>query len=281
MEYIERVMEAVRYIENKLGQKMNINDIASHAGYSKFHFQRLFHQVTNHTVGQYITGRKLTEAAKMLRSTNYRIIDVSYMFGFESHETFTRAFKARFGLLPNEWRSSGRIAPNLLMNAFREEYLVHLLHLEAEAVERICLQEIFVRGYATRDSSLDHIYGCWNRLLRNCRNKRADKFGIVQYADDMEFDATYTYLAASEATNVETTDEQQPFTIPKGTYIVFEHRGSAEKLPLTYRYIYGTWFAQNPLQLNGAFDFEYYGERFAGVDQTDSGIQIFVPISDG
>ncbi|CAH0121431.1 HTH-type transcriptional activator RhaR [Paenibacillus sp. CECT 9249] len=279
MEYVERMMEAVRYIEKRLGQKTNVDEIAGHIGYSKFHFQRLFHQVTNHTVGQYVAARKLTEAAKTLRRTNYRIIDVSYMYGFESHETFTRAFKARFGVLPNEWRGSGRIPPNLMMDVLKAEYLDHIQQLEAEAAGQVVLDEKIVRGYSARSGSVEHIYDCWNRLWKNCRNKQTDKFGIVRYDDSMEFDATYTYLAAAEAEHIEAAEEQEPFTIPEGTYIVFEHRGSVEKLPLTYRYIYGTWFTRNTHRLNGVFDFEYYGERFVEVDRTDSGILIYVPVS--
>ncbi|WP_442602008.1 AraC family transcriptional regulator [Paenibacillus sp. KN14-4R] len=279
MEYIERIMEAVAFIEQRLDQKTNVDDIANHVGYSKFHFQRLFHQVTSHTVGQYMTARKLTEAAQTLRRKNYRIIDVSNLYGFESHETFTRAFKSRFGVLPNEWRGAGRIPPNLLMKELRTEYLDHIQQLEAEAVEQIHLDEKVVRGYLPQSSSIAHIHDCWNQLFKQCRNKRADKFGIVQYADNMELDVTYTYLAASTAENLEVTDEQQQFVIPKGNYMVFEHLGCVEKLPLTYRYIYGTWFMQNRLELNGVFDFEYYGDRFNGVNQADNVIQIFVPIS--
>lgn len=278
VEYVDRIMEAVEFIERRLGQKTSVNEIADHVGYSKFHFQRLFHQVTNHTVGQYITARKLTEAAKTIRGKNYRIIDVSYMFGFESHETFTRAFKTRFGMLPYEWKSSGRIPPNLMMGVLKAEYLDHIQHLEAEAVEQVFLDEKIVRGYLTQSSSVEHIYDCWNRLLETCRHKQVEKFGIVQYPDNMELDTTYTYLAACQSEHLEASGEQQLFNIPKGNYIVFEHRGSVEKLPLTYRYIYGTWFTQNKLNLNGVFDFEHYGDRFTGVNQIGSRIYIYVPI---
>ncbi|MCU6708702.1 helix-turn-helix domain-containing protein [Paenibacillus sp. J5C_2022] len=281
MEYIDRIMAAVAYMESRLDRKTTVQDIAHQAGYSKFHFQRLFHQVTNYTVGQYMTARKLTEAAKTLRLKNYRIIDVSYMHGFESHETFTRAFKSRFGVLPNEWRASasGRIPPNLMMGELRAEYLAHIRQLEAEALELAVPEEIAVRGYRTDAHSVASIFQCWERLFRSCRDQQGEKFGIVQYADQMEFEADYTYLAAAREAHMEKAEEQCLFTVPVARYIVFEHRGSVEKLPLTYRYIYGTWFAQQEVEPGGSFDFEYYGEHFRGLHETASGIRIYVPVA--
>ncbi|MGM7684391.1 AraC family transcriptional regulator [Cytobacillus sp. Hm23] len=61
MEYIENLSKTINYIENNLTNKLTIEDISRYSGYSKFHFQRLFHQVVGETVEQYIMNRRLAE----------------------------------------------------------------------------------------------------------------------------------------------------------------------------------------------------------------------------
>ncbi|WP_028560299.1 helix-turn-helix domain-containing protein [Paenibacillus pinihumi] len=279
MEYLDRIMASVRYIERHLDQKLKIDDIAKHAGYSSFHFQRLFHQITFQTIGQYIHARKMTEAAKMLRESRLRIVDVSYQFGFESHEAFTRAFKARFGVLPNQWKRSAVIPPNLIMPALKEDYLAHIGQLEPEAIEQVEMEAMMVRGYHAEDSTIENIHRSWEQLSNSCLNRDVPKYGIVQYPECMDGEVAYSYLAATDIEQLKALEGQQRFHIPGGKYQVFWHRGEVEKLPLTYRYIYGTWFTRNPVPLVGGFDFEYYDGSFQAVNDAEAMVKIYVPIA--
>lgn len=278
MEYVERVLEAVRYIESRLDQKISIDEIVNVAGYSKFHFQRLFHQVTNRTLGQYIMGRKLTEAAKVIRKKKYRIIDVSYMFGFESHETFTRAFKTWFDVLPNDWKVRGNIPKHLLVEEIKEDYLAHIQHCVTDAIESVVLEQKTVRGYLAKSGEIVDIFEAWRKLQESCKDVKRDKYGVIQYLDSVELDMMYRYLACCESQLVEERGDQQEFILPKTTYLVFDHKGSVDRLPLTYRYIYGTWIAKNKIELSSPFDFEYYGEQFYGESHPESIIRIYVPV---
>lgn len=278
MEYVERIMEAVRYIERRLNHKMSILEVANVAGYSKFHFQRLFHQVTNRTLGQYITVRRLTEAARVIHSKNFRIIDVSYMFGYESHETFTRAFKAWFGVLPYEWKACVNIPKHLLIEEMKEDYLIHIQHQVSDVVECVTIEQRTMRGHLARSDAKDDIFNAWSRLQNNCKDRTADKYGIIQYLDSDELGMVYQYLACSESRHIEEKEDQHEFIIPRTTYLVFDHKGSVNQLSLSYRYIYGTWFTKNKFELSGQFDFEYYGNQFKGEHRSDSVIRIHVPV---
>ncbi|WP_270168504.1 GyrI-like domain-containing protein [Paenibacillus sp. SYP-B4298] len=60
---------------------------------------------------------------------------------------------------------------------------------------------------------------------------------------------------------------------------LFWHKGDVEALPLTYRYIYGTWLVKHEVTLAGGFDFEYYGERAEEAKQAD--IKIYIPLYEG
>ena len=78
----------VEWIDDNLHQPLRIDDIARHAGYSKWHLQRLFLQYKGESLGR-IRERKLL-AARDLRDTDQRVYDICLKYGFDSQQTFTR-----------------------------------------------------------------------------------------------------------------------------------------------------------------------------------------------
>ena len=84
----------VEWIDDNLHQPLRIDDIARHAGYSKWHLQRLFLQYKGESLGRYIRERKLLLAARDLRDTDQRVYDICLKYGFDSQQTFTRIFTA-------------------------------------------------------------------------------------------------------------------------------------------------------------------------------------------
>ena len=83
-------MTIVEWIDDNLHQPLRIDDIARHAGYSKWHLQRLCS--TKGSLGRYIRERKLLLAARDLRDTDQRVYDICLKYGFDSQQTFTRVF---------------------------------------------------------------------------------------------------------------------------------------------------------------------------------------------
>ena len=88
----------VEWIDDNLHQPLRIDDIARHAGYSKWHLQRLFLQYKGESLGRYIRERKLLLAARDLRDTDQRVYDICLKYGFDSQQTFTRVFTRTFNL---------------------------------------------------------------------------------------------------------------------------------------------------------------------------------------
>ncbi|UYO99245.1 helix-turn-helix transcriptional regulator [Oceanotoga sp. DSM 15011] len=69
-----------------------------------YHFHRIFNELTGETLKSYIRKRRLTEASKDLLNCNNSIIDIAFDYGFESQESFTRAFKKVFKVTPGKYR---------------------------------------------------------------------------------------------------------------------------------------------------------------------------------
>src|SRR5215471_13817775 len=80
---------------------------AALANCSLFHFMRMFEVVCGVTPGEYIRRRRLSCAALDLAATDTRVIDVAMRYGYDTPESFAKAFKRLFGLTPSEAREPG------------------------------------------------------------------------------------------------------------------------------------------------------------------------------
>ena len=105
MENSELVTKALRYICSQTGNsELTIEEIAEHAGFSTDYFNRIFLAHTGFNVMEYLRFCRLKNAAIQLRNTGDNVLDIALKNGYESHESFTRAFKKQYGISPVEYR---------------------------------------------------------------------------------------------------------------------------------------------------------------------------------
>lgn len=102
MEALQRMLDSIEYIERNLDNDLFIEDIAAIAYMSKFHFQRMFNMLTGYTVSEYIRNRRITLATQELVNSRSKVIDVAMKYGYESPESFTKAFRKIHGFSPSE-----------------------------------------------------------------------------------------------------------------------------------------------------------------------------------
>ena len=93
---------AIDYINQNLGKKIMLDDVATASGASKYHFLRIFKQVTGYTVTDYINRVRCNHAKNIILSGKYNIKEVALQVGFENLSHFTNTFKKYEGCLPSE-----------------------------------------------------------------------------------------------------------------------------------------------------------------------------------
>lgn len=84
---------------------LDLDAVAAHAGYSRFHFVRAFKAAYGETPGQYLTRRRIERAEELLRSANLSVTEVCLLVGFSSLGTFSARFKAETGVSPSDYRT--------------------------------------------------------------------------------------------------------------------------------------------------------------------------------
>lgn len=100
------IWSVVKWIEADLSRKLNVTVVAEKAGYTSWHFQRLFKRVTGYSVGHYIRARRMTVAAGLLKNTSFPITRIYLLVGIDNGATFCRMFQRHFGLTPTAYRTS-------------------------------------------------------------------------------------------------------------------------------------------------------------------------------
>ncbi|ENB7487801.1 helix-turn-helix transcriptional regulator [Citrobacter koseri] len=94
----------LEWLHNNTDKPLRITDIAARSGYSPWHLQRIFKSHTGVTLGQYVTELKLNKAFELLSTTRTPIMDVSFIVGFSSQQSFSRRFHQYFGKTPGQVR---------------------------------------------------------------------------------------------------------------------------------------------------------------------------------
>lgn len=103
-EYVAKFMEVCNYITDHLDEEINTDRLAEIAGFSKFHFSRLFKEFTGCSSHEYLIQRRLEAAEQLLANPDLSITDVAMQSGFNSLSTFTRVFKAEKEMTPSAFR---------------------------------------------------------------------------------------------------------------------------------------------------------------------------------
>ena len=107
--YRERILRVRLHIEAHLDESISLEELAAVACFSPYHFHRIFRALVGESVMEHVRRLRLERAAQRLKSgAGARVIDVALDAGYETHEAFTRAFHAMFGVAPSRFRRTRR-----------------------------------------------------------------------------------------------------------------------------------------------------------------------------
>jgi AraC-like DNA-binding protein len=107
-EVLERLNRARRFIDTCYDLPLNLEEISSHACFSRYHFLRLFRQAFNKTPHQYLVERRIERAKELLCSEDLRVTDVCFEVGFQSLGSFSSLFHKSVGHPPITYREKSR-----------------------------------------------------------------------------------------------------------------------------------------------------------------------------
>lgn len=200
-EYISRIQKVQDYIEQNYGKNMTTEELASVAGFSKYHFNRIFKSVMDESLLQYVNRVRMENALFILAHRQDRnMTDVAYELGFGDSAIFSRAFKAYYGLSPLAYRKkySTNCKENLFLSEYNksekkkkwvEEPFPNTGEVRIENIESKYL--VYIRHMGTY-KSLGRVFAKWMHELFRLAHKQGllhqeENQFLVMYHDNPEF----------------------------------------------------------------------------------------------
>lgn len=253
----EGISNAIAYIEENMMDDIDINKVAVKAYVSSFYFQKIFNVLCGFTVGEYIRNRRLTLAAQELCSTNIKVIDVAMKYGYDSPDSFTRAFTKFHGVNPSLARGHGN-----KLNSFAPLKIKLTLEggtmLEYKIVEKA---QFTVMGKSRRfnvETSYNEIPKFWQEHMESDESEVVcGMYGICIDSDGKNFDY---FIADNYIPWNEVPEGYETKVIPVATWAIFPCRGSLPKaLQDVNTKIWSEWLpSSKAYKLAGNYNIEMY-----------------------
>ncbi|HWL13175.1 MAG TPA: AraC family transcriptional regulator [Ureibacillus sp.] len=269
MSWVDSIQKAIDYIEqNLLDTDLSIEHIAKACNSSAFHFQRIFSILTEITVGDYIRRRRLTLAAQDLINTKDKIIDIAYKYGYETPESFSKAFRKQHSLSPKEARK--KLGPLQSYNRLVIKIkLEGALPMNYKIVEKKAFQVVGIkRSYSYKNGeNLSGIPQFWNDAHADGTNDQLfdlnngeiqGVLGVCIVEENKKNEGEMEYWIAT-ARNGNVPKGMDSYEIPPSKWVIFEvHGAMPHAMQDTWKKIYSEWFPSNPFKPAGTAELEVY-----------------------
>lgn len=300
MDWIIGIQQAIDYIEDNLTETIDYEEVAKKCYSSSYHFQRVFSILCGFTLGEYIRNRRLTLAGRELATTNAKVIDVALKYGYESPDSFAKAFQKFHGILPSQARNNGS-------NLKSFSRLVLKFSLEGGTTMKYRIETkpaLTLLGYKKRfngtpyDSLRQHQEGdffastrAFQWMLKGMTNDKLSDYCVLSDFDDDGYDfyiavTTDNYernnLYNSEVTGIDFMEKFgfEEIVVPERTYLIFETEKTKMPIPEYFvmrKQIAAEWLSNNDYQIINAPELAVYHWGIVG-GYTGRTIEIWIPI---
>lgn len=225
MGWTEGIGNAVSYIESNITEELTIEEIAKQAFVSPFYFQKGFAMLCGFTVGEYIRYRRLSLAGSELLATDKKIIDIALQYGYDSPDSFTKAFTRFHGVTPSAVRKEGAavksFAPVKIKFSLEGAYVMDYKIVEKDAFTVIGASRVF-----RYDEAKTEIPKFWTEHYQSGKGEFVCGMYGINIDESMGSD-TFEYWIADDYDPAKKLPEGfVKKTIPKYTWAVFSCKGS-------------------------------------------------------
>jgi len=241
---LESVLRAVDYVEDHLGDPVGVEDLARAACYSPFYFSRLFVQATGHSPYDYLMRRRVAAAAEEVVGADRSLTEIALDYGFEAPDSFSRAFRRCFGLLPSDARRAGAFPRRIARTRITREYAAALLEFPPAAPERVEAGELFLAGGTAECAPETGVYE------------------VVERGDDLEARAAFRGVRIAQADGAVPEIPAYPGSatrVPAGVFARFRLDRGAAGLRTATEYAYRVWLPGAGDPVAPAYDLVEYG----------------------
>lgn len=279
MDWIDRLNEAVRYIEDNLTGEIEYEKLGQIACCSAYHFQRMFNYIAGVPLSEYIRRRKMSLAAVDIRGGEAKIIDVAAKYGYASPTAFNRAFQSVHGVSPSAVRGEGvaiKSFPPITIKVTVKGVEEMNYRIETRKAFRIVgksfpLSWEIERNFAevpqmwqgaVEDGTIEKIVSLMNGEPRGV-------LGVSVCTDGEEW---RYYIAVSSAAEID--DALEEYVVPGCTWAVFPGSGTGKSIQELEGRIVTEWLPTSGYEFTNGPDIEVYFEP----NPENTAYEVWIPV---
>jgi len=283
MNWIEAIENAISFIERNITEDLTVGRIATEVNISAFYFQKGFSMLCGYTVGEYIRIRRLSLAGSELFTSDARIIDLAMKYGYDSPDSFSKAFTRFHGCTPTDVRKGGAnikaFAPLHIKLTLDGGTVMEYKIEKKSAFKVMGISRMFSYEAANRD-----IPQFWNEAFIMTDPKPVLGMYGVCFDEAMAGDQ-FRYMIAddyiAEEAQKKKLDVQE---IPEHTWAIFPCKG-AMPLPLqeVNRRIFSEWLPASQYEIAEGYNIEYYSDPTMfkmGVQDPEYYTEVWIPVKE-
>ena len=280
MDWIERLNEAIRYIEENLTGEIEYEKLGQIACCSAYHFQRMFAYIAGMPLSEYIRKRKMSLAAVDLQGSGAKIIDVAAKYGYSSPTAFNRAFQSVHGVNPSSVKSEGtaiKSFPPITIKITVKGVEEMNYRIETKAAFRIVgkpfplsreIEQNFLEvPQMWQETVLD---GTLEKIISLMNGEPQGVLGVSACSDEEEW---RYYIAVSSSAEIDNSLEE--YTIPSCTWAIFPGAGTGRSIQELEKRIVTEWLPTSGYEYADAPDLEVY----LNPDPQNAQYEVWIPMT--
>lgn len=271
MDWIFYLQNAIDYIEDNILEPVNYDDIAKHIGFSNFHFHRVFSMLTGMTANEYIRYRKLSMAGEELSMSNVKIIDTALKYGYETPESFTKAFTRFHGFNPSKAKKSGTMLRKFARLSIKikvEGGVVMDYKIENKGEMKFLVASKSFPNEIIKEENNKDIADFWTEsnkngtiksLLENSAND--DMYGVCLPVSKKSDTFLYGIGIRNDEISEIKIKNLEIWTVKPSLWAIFKCIGDDTSIEKTWERIFSEFLPSSPYEMLEEYDLEYYPEN--------------------
>ena len=290
MNWIQGIQRAIDYVEENITEEIDFDEAAKRAYSSPFHFQRVFGILCGMPLGDYIRMRRLSLAGEELSRGNVKIIDIAIKYGYDTPESFSRAFTRFHGIAPSEAKHGGKVkiftplsVKLTLTGGKKMDYRIE----KRDAFKVVCKRKRV--GKPQSANATQDITAMWREFAMDgtmdrivaCMPQNPVMKGLLGICFSSELDSKqFPYGIGVEYDGRKVDDDLEIVTVPANTYAVFTSKGKMPDAFIdTYNRIVTEFFPQSA-QYEYAENVEFEVYSSADTSNPDYQCEIWIAVKE-
>ena len=281
MDWIKIIENALRYIEENLSGELTVGRIAEKVNISPFYFQKGFSMLCGYSVGEYIRMRRLSVAGSELVTSDNKVIDLALKYGYDSPDSFTKAFTRFHGSTPTDVRRKGA-----LLKSFAPLHIKIILDggntMEYRVEEKPAFRVMGVSKMFSYETANADVPQYWDEIHVQAAVKPVEGMYGICFDEEMGGNR-FRYMIADDLEEGEAGEKNlETYEVPRHTWAIFPCRGA---MPLSLqevnRRIFSEWLPAGNYEIAEGYNIEYYSDSAEfkdGTQDPDYYAEVWIPV---